>query len=159
MSLTLLRYILPLGLILVFGLFLFWFFKAPNAIPDNAKATVTAWVKAKQDSDFAILQKIYGKNTIIKTDYLTANGTIIKTDKITSSKFIKRVKERVISKQSIEISDPQYKWADNKKHIIVSSTIYHLNTGQKTPHVLVLSSNRKKLWFIIEEYNVDLIEN
>ena len=154
-----LKNILPISLAGIIAICLLVFFKTPSSIPERAQNTVTTWIKAKENNDFHALQKIYSANTIIQTEYIAADGSPLKTENTNSSRLIKRGKQGLLKNApAIKFLDTKYEWARNEKNIIASSIKHNLNTGQKKPHLLVLAPNRKKQWFVIEEYDVEFIE-
>jgi len=154
MELSYLKYILPLSLFAIILLFLGTFFLGPKSIPNRAQETVTTWIYAKKNNDFATLRKIYDVNTIIEIEKIYADGRPAHTLQIRASKLSK-----LGARKNIDYTDTTYEWVNDGNNIIASSIKHNLSTNQKTPHTLILAPNRAKRWFIIEEFDAEYIKN
>jgi len=163
MTNTFFTYILPITLITLLGFFVWFFFLGPKPIPDGVKQTVVTFARAQENSDFKTLKTIYGSRALIKTERIYPNNKPSENYEISALRAI-RLAEKAKSQsqqfnRAVQYTETTYKWVRDKTKILASSTKINTNTGQKTPHLLILTESKKKKWFIVEEYNVEYMAN
>lgn len=149
--------LLPISLLVVTIIAATTLVYGPKKTPEKVTYKTQSFVTSKKSLDFKQLKQIYAFNAVIRIEYILPNGATEKNYEVNAHSFLDlNNKTKSVAKQLgdyDEYSSIKYDWIEDS--VKVSSTRYNHLTKRKTPHVLVFSKDRKKRWWIMEEYIIE----